>query len=185
MNLTKIVKIESQEDYESTVPSTVRLANEEKVHKFLFHSYHVADGLSWCTEENARGGHPAPGTFYRDVHADEVKVGGCCSMYWVPLRHVLNYRWIATPVVLAASTERRGAAYSSIHRYVVCALGGHPAHQVAAARTVLILEGVELSCFVVPSTGTPFSESPELESTRVAGTMIDRDESSPELPTTR
>lgn len=184
MNLAKIVKIESQDDYESTVPSTVRLANEEKVHKFLFHSYHVADGLSWCTEENARGGHPAPGTFYRYVHANEVKVGGC-SMYWVPLRHVLNYRWIATPVVLAASTERRGAAYSSIHRYVVCAVGGHPAHQVAAARTALIPEGVELSCFVVPSTGTPFSESPKLESTRVAGTMIDRDESSPELPTTR
>ncbi len=35
MNLTKIVKIESQEDYESTVPSTVRLANEEKVRSSL------------------------------------------------------------------------------------------------------------------------------------------------------
>lgn len=32
MNLTKIVKIESQDDYESTVPSTVRLANEDKVY---------------------------------------------------------------------------------------------------------------------------------------------------------
>lgn len=31
MNLSKIVKIESQEDYESTVPPNVRLANEEKV----------------------------------------------------------------------------------------------------------------------------------------------------------
>ena len=31
MNLTKIKKIEAQEDYESTVPTSVRLANEDKV----------------------------------------------------------------------------------------------------------------------------------------------------------
>ena len=31
MNLSKIEKVESQADYESTVPANVRLANEEKV----------------------------------------------------------------------------------------------------------------------------------------------------------
>lgn len=77
MNLTKIVKIESQEDYESTVPSTVRLANEEKARSCL----KITPTMSLTqfrslTEENARGGHPAPGAFYRDVHADEVNTWG-------------------------------------------------------------------------------------------------------------
>ena len=31
MSLSKIVKVEAQADYESTVPANVRLANEEKV----------------------------------------------------------------------------------------------------------------------------------------------------------
>ena len=31
MNLSKIEKVESQADYESTVPANVRLANDEKV----------------------------------------------------------------------------------------------------------------------------------------------------------
>ena len=31
MNLSKVEKVESQADYESTVPENVRLANEEKV----------------------------------------------------------------------------------------------------------------------------------------------------------
>jgi hypothetical protein len=31
LNMQKIVKVESQADYEETVPATVRLANEDKV----------------------------------------------------------------------------------------------------------------------------------------------------------
>ena len=31
MNLSKIVKIESQPDYENSVPADIRMANEEKV----------------------------------------------------------------------------------------------------------------------------------------------------------
>ena len=36
MNLSKIEKVESQADYESTVPANVRLANDEKVGQPVF-----------------------------------------------------------------------------------------------------------------------------------------------------
>jgi len=35
INLAKITKLESQEDYSSTVPENVRQANEEKVSNFM------------------------------------------------------------------------------------------------------------------------------------------------------
>lgn len=35
LNLQKIIKVESQADYEDTVPATVRLANDDKVRIFL------------------------------------------------------------------------------------------------------------------------------------------------------
>ena len=36
LNLDKVLKVESQPDYEETVPATVRLQNEEKVCNYRF-----------------------------------------------------------------------------------------------------------------------------------------------------
>lgn len=65
---------------------------------------------------------------------------------------------------------------------------GHAAHraQIATgARPALVLVEVDVSLSTVPSTASPFSGSPELWSMTVDGAVMDRNESSPELPTAR
>lgn len=55
LNLEKVRKVESQADYEETVPENVRLINEEKVCGFPFLSLHCLPVLIICTsaEENS------------------------------------------------------------------------------------------------------------------------------------
>lgn len=52
LNLQKIIKVQSQADYEETVPTTVRLANDEKVG--MFSGFHKATQL---IIDSSRGGY--------------------------------------------------------------------------------------------------------------------------------